>query len=172
MRFIEDAMTADIDFELPGSEAIYAFLKRKGRNEEAAAHRKRAADRYDEIEAAQQKERTFTKRDIFLPHDLPDLVVEPIVGSLRAEPQVKEAYLARRELPDQDGKTQLVLGIAPHFRGLILDADSASQKLLERIFERYEPPVVMMVIVLHGRHAFLRKRMAQVEGAAIYRKGR
>lgn len=170
VQLIEEAMAKDQDFVLPGCEAIHGFLSAKGRNEEAAAYLKRGMERYAVVEAAEREEQTFTKRDVLLPPDLSDEVLQAVRAVVSGHPEIAEAYLVRKQLRTEIGKPSYVLGLVPKFKGLIVDYDKASKELLQRVLQSGHLPIEMTVVILTAGYSFLTKRMRKINGALVYRK--
>jgi tetratricopeptide (TPR) repeat protein len=167
---LEEAMAQDQDLVVSSCRVIHEFLSAKGRNEEAAAYLKRGMERYAVIEAAEHERQTFTKRDVFLPHDLSDDVLESVRVTMSAHPEIVEAYVVRKQLRTETRRPSYVLGVVPKFKGLIVDYDKASKALLQRMLEPGDLSVPMTVIIMTGAYAFLAKRMRKVPGALVYRK--
>jgi hypothetical protein len=75
---IERAMKSDIDLIMPGCGAIYHFLTRQGRHDEARAYR----DRYMETQKLEAQDRasrsTITKTDALYEHRLDPATIEKI----------------------------------------------------------------------------------------------
>ena len=167
---LEEAMAQNPDLVLPSCDVIHEFLSAKGRNEEAAAYFKRALARHAMVEAAEHETRKFTKRDVFLPHDLSDEALEPVRAMLSAHAEIVEAYLVRKQLRTELGEPAYVLGLVPKLRGMTWS--TASQNALGQILEDADLPVGMIVVLLLGDNAFLIKPMRKIPGALVYRKQR
>ncbi|MFB3881736.1 MAG: M48 family metalloprotease [Armatimonadota bacterium] len=166
---VDEAMARDRDLVLPGCEAVYEFLRRKGRDEEAERYWDLAAERRQELELEERQKTTFTKRDRFLPHGAPQEVVASFRERCQADREVKEAYLVRKEIPSRPEAPIYVLGVVPKFRGHFYDPDKAGARLIERLFGEREPPITVFTIVIQGQQGYLRKKMSRIEGALIYK---
>ncbi len=176
MALLEEAMERDAELLLPGCEALYAFCRRRGRQAEAEAYMSRAVGAYDALAAVEREKTTFTKRDVYLPPDVPEEQVERLRELLRGLPEVREGYLVRKRVGDETEKEFHVLGVVPRFRGLLVDPNKAVAKLLDKIELPEDLPFELTALILYDCEAFtptsavLRRKMRKVEGALIYRK--
>jgi len=168
LELVEEAMNRDPDLVPSGCEIMCAFLRGKGRNLEAEGYRRRGAEEADRQAVAEREERRFSRREVFLPHDLPPDAVARLLGGLSTNPEVKEAYLVRRQLPSRPDRITYLLGVVPQFRGFVVSDARACQALLERIVNEMEVPESTMTAIVYGSLSGLGKRLRTVQGARIW----
>lgn len=112
IKYIETAMEIDPEVVVSGCKLIYAFFQRQGNFTEAKAYQERIEENFY---ADRQEWRKISPNDKFLPHNLPDAEIKQITEQISIYPQIKEAYLARKNIADFPEKHIYVLAIMRRF---------------------------------------------------------
>ena len=172
---IETAMDIDSEAIGPGSRTIAAWLRRRGRTDEAERYESRAAEA-DVIQGESAHERDSVYRaDTFLPHEVDAATLATLTAALAKQPRVKGAWLVRKTVKHMPERPLYVLGFDPGFdwRGSLraggLPIPKAEDDGYPQALANLLPlPGEAFVVPLHAENAWLRKKMKKVAGAKIY----
>jgi Zn-dependent protease with chaperone function len=162
IALVEQAVASDESLGDEGNRRIAEFFAARGRLVEANryATAARAAATRTALGASERRE--VSPVDRFGAHGLDQPVLDRIVASLARTPEIRAAFLVRKELRHSAG-TQLILAI---------DANGAPTSLRDRLLaERVIPEEGDSHIVMLWRgDASLRQALEAVRGAAIFRR--
>ncbi|HEU4594059.1 MAG TPA: M48 family metallopeptidase [Pyrinomonadaceae bacterium] len=166
---VERAMESDHEFVAPGCEAIYGFLRRHGRDEEAEIYRKRLFSHYDLLERAGQERAVFKDGDALIPHGL---TPEEVAG-LRAQVRryyrdIKRAYLARKQTEHLSDVPLYVLGIEIELSWYQSSSEEFDRELLNKLIANLEFKGETFIVILNNNFKKTKKALAKLEGALIY----
>ncbi len=172
VEHMERAMEADREFIAPGCEAIYGFLRRQGRDEEAEGYRKRLFRHYDLLENAGRERSVFKDGDALLPHDLTTEQVARLREQVRRYYRdIKRASLARKQTEHLSDVPLYVLGVEPESSWYSSSNEESEMELMRNILANVEFTGETFVVVLNRNFKKTKKAMAQLEGALIYGEG-
>ncbi|HEY0009649.1 MAG TPA: M48 family metallopeptidase, partial [Tepidisphaeraceae bacterium] len=118
---IEQAMQTEAGFVRPGCDLLYAHYTRTGQSEAARSIAERAMQASEADDQAQQERLTWPPALHLKPHDLSDELIQPLLDWLRQDPQVKTAYLVRREVTLRPDVPAYMLAIVPKIGFLSFD---------------------------------------------------
>jgi Zn-dependent protease with chaperone function len=164
---LERAVSADPGAVLPACERAFVFLTEQGRDEEAERYRARAEEHLKTLADADEERQSVSLEDEFLPHGLPDDVVERLRRLLRFYEEVGQAYVVRKRLRHLADQAPLyVVGIVQKRRLRRALKDNGPSSLAERLVHDIRLPSDFHVIV-PGRGSGLNEKLAAVDGAAI-----
>jgi len=165
---LERAMAAEPECVPAGCEMVYAFLRERGRADEAEAYRRRLFRHFDLVESAQDERNHFRDGDQLLPHGLAEEEVARLREQLRGYPELKAAYLARKAVEHFTNKPVYVLGVVTDTPWHKYRSDGADAELLQRLSARMEMPGESFFVVLDRRFSKTRKAMRATGGALVY----
>lgn len=112
IKLVEQAMAADEDAIASGCEALRDYCWRAGRKEEAQAWHDRFAERAQLLQAARAERETVYLTDKFDRHGLPDDAIGVLRERLKAIPNIRKVYLARKQVQHFPDRRCYVLGFA------------------------------------------------------------
>jgi hypothetical protein len=167
----------DIDPEAiaPGSRTIAAWLRRRGRTDEAERYETRASEaEVIQEESAHERDNVY-RTDTFLPHDVDAATLAPIKVALAKQPRVKAAWLVRKTVKHTPERSLYVFGFAEGFgwrdslqaSGLPI-AKAADDGYSQALANLLPLPGEALIVPLHVENAWVKKKMKKVAGAKIY----
>ena len=172
VTFLNRAMTLDYEATLPALGLIYEYHKRRG--DEAAAKAvyemgMSHADRQDE--AADERSTVGTAKTRYLEHGLDEATIADLARQLNAIPQIKEAYLVRKELALFSEKPLYVLGVTLTGYWKSVNAETDTINVLRQMQAGIDFSAGdSLYTVLHGQRGWLHPVLKKVPNALIYRR--
>ncbi len=169
---LEKAMELDPGFIIDACDRIHAYLMARGRENDALVYFDRGERRAELLERAKAERDSVSPKDTFVPHGLGADDLDAVTRQLERYPQLRRAYLVRKDVRLFPEFPQYVLGAAIRFPWYEYVSQRRLNNLHLRIAGELEFPFPAIVINLsrEGAGAF-RKKMRKVAGAAIYRRG-
>ncbi|HEX8101081.1 MAG TPA: M48 family metallopeptidase [Solirubrobacteraceae bacterium] len=167
LAHLDAAMERDPDAIIPACEAAIEFLLAHERKEEAERYLERGRERASLLEAAEKERGQVLPDDVLEVHDLPDEVVGRARLAAARQLQVGGAFLAGKavvHLEDELGRA--------HVMGLDLERGVSDQEradTVQRVADEIGLPS-LLVFPLDGDNRWLRKKLAKVPGAEVYRR--
>ena len=167
---VEKSMAQESDSIIPGCEIIYRFLKRQGREEEATRYRIRAVERIELLEQAEQEWNKFTPKDKLLPPALDEAALTSLREQLAHYPEVRAAYVVRKEIPGLPEKPRYILVIARHSPWYKPEAEDRPARLLRQLQAELTllPSMGIYVLSRQARDNSLEKAVRRVAGTELY----
>ena len=165
---VERAMEAEPDSAAQGCQMIQAYLRERGREEEAEKYRRRLLRHLDVLQSAGDERAAFRDGEEIAPHEMPAEQVERLRRQLAGLGDVAAAYLARKRLEHFPDKPLYVLGVETKKRWYRYRSASADSDLLHRLVTRLEIPGESFVVILDRNFSKTKKAMRQLEGALIF----
>lgn len=139
---------------------------------EAAEGERREALRLDQTVAAARKERAgFGLNDPMLPHGLTEAQLEPMVACLQKHPQIRRAFLVRKDTRIYPEHPALLLVVIQRPRFLALRSSTAGKELLKTLVGSCPFPLGSKGFVLVVSSGLPRQLRAR-QDSEIYRRGR
>jgi Zn-dependent protease with chaperone function len=173
---IESAIDIDPEALAPGSRIIAAWLRRRGRTEDAQRYEAQASDA-ELLQAAALKERESVRRkDSFLPHDVDQAALASLTAALAKDRRVAAAWLARKVLKHKPENPLLVLGVDTRsdwgspFRAIGIPVGKGRDAGFSQELANTLPLPGDAFVVPLRENAWLRKKMKKVPGATIFRR--
>jgi hypothetical protein len=161
-------MEADPEAVPAGCELIYAFLRERGREEEAERYRKRLFEHFDAAELAQEERSQYRDGDELLPHELTAEQVEGLRTQLRRFDRIENAYLARKRVEHFADKPLYVLAVETEARWYRSGTDEADAELLHTLSQRMEMPGESFFVILNNNFRKTKKTLRTMDNALIY----
>ena len=168
IQLLERASALDSALAQACGVQIVEYLRRHGRNADARSHiddLSRSAER-DEI--ARRERAQLRTSDTLLPHELPEEAVQAIVEKLRTFPEVRCAWLVRKQTQHYSHIPFYVLAVRRKNRWWKLETSRARQKLVEALCANVPCPGETLFVCLDGENKHFRSRFKKVPGAKIY----
>ncbi|HYZ78256.1 MAG TPA: M48 family metallopeptidase [Gaiellaceae bacterium] len=173
LRWLDEAIERDPDAVLPACEIAYRFLRERGREEEAARYRERAERQVEVLDAAAEERWGVSVDDELEPPDLPEEVLERIRRKVAWHEDVREAYLVRKRAAHlDDAHPFYVLALVPKggFRAAWREADDDYEPLEERVARDLGFTEEEFMIARMDWRSPIARRLAEIEGAKIFRR--
>jgi Zn-dependent protease with chaperone function len=165
VKWFEEAMRHDSSVVAPSLGILLEHYRDAGRDREADPIRERLLAHERAAQQAQRERLKVTRRDKFLPHDLPPAEVEKIRRIVARFPQVAAARLVRKQVTLFADQRSYVLAIDRHFGSL--EQGRAMQKhLLEGL--RSQVPLPCAVVVMGWTSFGLRRRVMKACPAPVF----
>ncbi|MFB2897955.1 M48 family metalloprotease [Aerosakkonemataceae cyanobacterium BLCC-F50] len=171
IEYLEKAMKKDPDCVMEACQIIYYFLLQQDQEAEAKVYQKRAEDHYELLLKAKQERSFVNNRDKFIPHNLPDQEITLIYQQLSRYPEIKQAYLVRKQVTYFPEKPFYILGITQQKAWYKWHTSDQDQQLLNKIISEVDFPGQAYVILLNdysGYNKQWEKIIGKIENACIY----
>ena len=168
VAFLERAMEADAETIPAGCQIIYAYLRERGRSEEAEKYRQRLFSHFDLLELAEGERGKYRDGDELLPHGLTDEEVEGVRAQLRQFGRIEAAYLARKRVEHFADKPVYVLAVETEGRWYKTNIDAADVELLQSLSQRMAMPGETFFVILNRNFPKTKKAIRALDGALIY----
>lgn len=157
------------ELDAAANQAVYEALRdyywRNGDRASADAwHQKLERERASQAKADGARSR-LTLRDKLQPHGLTAAQLAPIVATLH-EIGIYRAWLARREIPDQPQRPQLVLGFRAT-RPLRMHSARRAEELQRAILARIEFPYDVIVLAVDGDNVNFGRKLRRIKGSRL-----
>lgn len=172
IAFLDKAMELDAGCIIDACDRIHGFLMSRGREKEALVYYDRGERRAELLERAKSERDSVSPGDTFLPHELAREDLDAVTSQLARYPELRRAYLVRKDVKLFPQFPQYVLGAAIRFPWYEYMSQRRLNDLHLKIAGELEFPFPAIVINLsvEGAGAF-RKKMKKVPGAEICRRG-
>ncbi|WP_147455521.1 M48 family metalloprotease [Solilutibacter pythonis] len=159
---LHQAMRRDPACEGPALEALYGFHRQRGEDAELDAITRSLQRLSDRQHAARLQRGTISRRDDFMPHGLPEAVLDDLRATLAGANWVGRAWLVRKRIDDP--------GDVPHYVMLVRVRRLAmsGQGKLDRLVERIALPGTFLIMLPDGQRMVARK-LCKVAGDPVYR---
>ncbi len=155
VAFLETAMRGDSDWVGPALHMLLDYYREAGRDIEADPIQKRLDDYERALVHARTERLKVSRRDRFMPHGLEAKDLEKLRRILYRYPQIKAAYLVRKQVRTFTDKPSYVLAIQCRVR--VLEDSGADKFLTESL--RSQIPLPCAVVVLRWRSVTLQSRL-------------
>jgi tetratricopeptide (TPR) repeat protein len=162
LALLDRAMALDPEQVLPACALAIPFLAARGRTADADRYRLRARRRVQLLQAARAERADVDRTDRLTPHTLTAEQLAWLTANLATFPDLRAAYLARKEalyLPERPIHLLAILAdrtppdaLAPIFAPIKTEGDT------------------FLILPLDARRAWLKHALEQVPDAAIYRR--
>lgn len=149
-----------------GYALLIAFHERHGRAEEVERQRRLAWSHDDELAVAEAERAVVTNTDTLVAHALPTEEVRRVAEQLGTFSEVKEAYLARKDVRQFSDVPLYVLGIRldrPWYRS----QTAGSQALFQRIAAEVKVSGEWLVVALGPDTAGIAENLKRIPGARL-----
>lgn len=147
---------------------IVEYLRRHGRNTEARSHIDDLMAAGERDNVARRERAQLLTSDKLLPHELPAATVQGIVDKLRDLPEVRCAWLVRKQTRHYSHLPLYILGVRRKTRWWKLESSQAQQQLVDALCANMEFPGEMLVFCLDGENKRFRSKFKRVAGGEIY----
>jgi Zn-dependent protease with chaperone function len=147
---------------------IVEYLRRHGRNAEARSHIDDLAQAGQRDDLARRERAQLLTSDTLLPHELPAEAVQAIVEKLRTFPEVRCAWLLRKQTRHYAHVPLYVLGVRRKTGWWKLESSQAQQKLVNALCADLQFPGETLVLCLDGDNKKFRSRFKKTPGGEIY----
>jgi Zn-dependent protease with chaperone function len=169
VSYLEKAMELGPGVTGDASMRVSGFYFEQGKRELAETFRKRAAEHFKKEERLREQAVSFSAKDIFLPHELSEVVLKEIQAQLDKVRGLSEAFLVRKAL---EGSEQVyVLAVLAGYSW----NEGVSAKHLDPMFEDLREvnalPSPLVTLPLDVVHEDLLPKFKAVRGASIYKRG-
>lgn len=169
LAHLERAMAREPEGVLPACEAAYGFLRRHGREAEAAQYRARAEQSLETLAQAQAERDNLNRGDTFLEHGLAVEQVESLRTGLAPHEQIRKAYLARKQVVHFPDRPVWVLGLVLHKPFLPVD-DTKKQALVQQLTTDLTAPGETLILLLEDQFAWAEGALRKTPGALIFER--
>lgn len=168
IALLNNAMRQDPGAEQPACMLIVEYLQRHGRNEEARAHIDHLHDAGARDQAASKERGEVQTTDKLLPHGLNAQQVEELARQLQPYPEIRRAYLARKQTVHYQEIALYILAFERRTRWWQLQPGAAVQTLAARLGQEVAFPGETIIICVDGDNKAFRKKFRGVAGAELH----
>jgi Zn-dependent protease with chaperone function len=160
LEHLDAAIAAHPDAVIPGCQHAYGFLMRAGRAEQAEGYASRARRHHQMMEEARDERSELRLDGRYEHHGLGAAQLEPLLGFLRGQPEVKKVWLVRRQLVHFPDQPLFALGVRRRRGGLreLLSVAARKQLDLELQQKLREAPLPGEAFILVLNHRGRRER--------------
>jgi tetratricopeptide (TPR) repeat protein len=163
------AMQDDPQCTIAASFYAEQFCREQGRIEDADRYRNRAIELAELRDEADRERANVSPNDIFREHGVDSEVVLQLREHLRRYPNLKEAFLVRKEVRTFPDEHAFVLGIVPSGTWFRSSPNEADMQLLDQVAGNAPMPRGTYVVLLNSANRKLRKRIG-MPGASVFRR--
>jgi Zn-dependent protease with chaperone function/Tfp pilus assembly protein PilF len=165
VRWIEAAIEHDSEYALAGSSLLAAFWRSRGDGERARAYTQRIEQEVEVFTEAQRERAHLQVEDRLIEHGLAAEAVSALAGQLARYPEVKAAWLTRKEVRHRPDLPVYVLGIklGVHFR-----TQGFHQRYCQRLASELSFPGESFIVSLDVVPRRMARALKKVPGAEIY----
>lgn len=167
---LEKAAAFNGEFKTPALQCLKVFWERRRQSHEAEDCNRRLNEYADLIGMANEERQGVTTKDRFLPHDLPETALTPLLEDLGTHLGVREAYLVRKEVLRLPELPYFVLGIVPDAPWYLPRSADADGKLIAELAASVRMPGTGVLISLGGANKPFRKLLMAAAGTPVYAK--
>jgi Zn-dependent protease with chaperone function len=147
---------------------IVEYLRRHGRNAEARSHIDDLNQAGQRDDLARRERAQLLTSDKLLPHELPTETVQAIVEKLRTFPEVRCAWLVRKQTRYYSHLPLYVLAVRRKNYWWKLESSRTQQKLVDALCANLQCPGDTLFFCLDGENKQFRSRFKKVPGGEIY----
>ncbi|MDB5298895.1 MAG: hypothetical protein JWO87_558 [Phycisphaerales bacterium] len=160
----ETAMRHDSGYIAPSLYLLLEYYRESGRDQEADAIRVRLEAHERELALARKERLLVKRRDRFVPHGLSAEEAEKVRSIVHRYPQVRAAYLARKQVRLFSDKPSYVLAIRR--RGRLMEDRKSSKRLTDCLHSQMEIPCA--IAMLNKLPRGVRKRLIEACPAPLF----
>jgi Zn-dependent protease with chaperone function len=147
---------------------IVEYLRRHGRNADARSHIDDLTQASERDDLARRERSQLLTSDTLLPHELPAETVQAIVEKLRTFPEVRCAWLVRKQTRHYSHLPLYVVAVRRKTRWWKLESSQAPQLLVDALCADLQCPGDTLFFCLDGDNKKFRSRFKKVPGGEIY----
>lgn len=167
LDYLETAIHQQPHILLYGFEALYSGLKQQGRHEQAAVYLQQYRELYPLWQRSCQERDELTGKEVFQPHNLSPEMIEQVTWQLNQYPEVREAYLARRQVKYLPESPCYVLGIMWQLNRCDPIHSLRGGELVEVVSQSLCLSMEVRVVPFHDRHRQLYYSLRKVSGSKL-----
>ena len=147
---------------------IVEYLRRHGRNADARSHIDDLTKAGERDDLARRERAQLRTSDKLLPHELPAETVQAIVEKLRTFPEVRCAWLVRKQTRHYSHLPLYILAVRRKTGWWKLESSQAQQRLVDALCANLQCPGDTLFFCLDGENKQFRSRFKKVPGGEIY----
>jgi len=147
---------------------IVEYLRRHGRNADARSHIDDLTKADERDDLARRERSQLHTSDTLLPHELPAETVQSIVEKLRTFPEVRCAWLVRKQTRHYSHLPLYILAVRRKTGWWKFESSQAQQQLVDALCANLQCPGDTLFFCLDGDSKHFRSRFKKVPGGEIY----
>ncbi|HBC85572.1 MAG TPA: hypothetical protein DCZ94_01325 [Lentisphaeria bacterium] len=160
------AMQMHSDYALCSFEEIQGYLLKNGRDDDLAPYREKVKAFCDEAKKADAERQKLSRRDSFIPHDLPPEKVTKICDVISHLRRITRAYLVRKQVSHLADRPCYVLAL--ELRKNIFE-DELNNDFLQKELTRCLSYLAPVTVVLLPRWSWsMGKRFSKIRESLVY----
>jgi len=167
IELLKTAMRLDASAEQSACMLIVDYLQRHGRNEEARAHLDQLHSAGERDQAARKERGEVRVSDKLMPHGLSAEQVEVLTRQLQQFPELKRAYLVRKQTVHYQEHPLYILAFERNVPFWKFDSANAMQMLTHRLGQEVAYPGETIIICVDGENKAFRRKCRAVADAAL-----
>lgn len=167
---LEKSAAFNGDFKVPALRSLKVYWEQRRQYPEAEDCARRLNEYGDLLELANEERQGITTTDRFLPHHLTEQELAPLLEDLKARPEVREAYLVRKEVLRLPEFPYFILGIVPDAPWYLPRSADDDSKLINELAASIRMPGVGLLISLALANKPFRKPFQDASGSPVYLK--
>ncbi len=170
VELLRRVMLSDQDDAVPqAGELLAEHFRRTGDSERLQTLRRHLSEFDIQVQAARKERSSVTAADTFLPHDLSESELEPLLTLLASKSTVAQAWLAQKSLRHFTHRRLFVLCVESVRQGWTGSAERDAQ-LVRELIPAVRLPGQTLVIAATGSFARIAKRVKKVPESSSYRR--
>jgi len=166
--FIERALSHDESLVSDGCEVLLDHHRRHGREDRIRELLQRMDHHEAAIQASHVERSTVSAGDVFIPHEVDEKVIASIAPVLSTHPEVRAAYVARKQLRHFPAQRLFVVVLETSFQWA--GASDRDATLCGRLHEALALPGRTLVVTPRGFWKGVARKVMRVPGSEVYRK--
>jgi Zn-dependent protease with chaperone function len=165
---VERAIESDPSLGVGGMDLLHQYYRRRGEKEKLR-ELEALSDQYQGILGQARLERTTLKPgDVFLPHELKPGELAEAIQVLAAEPAIRRACLARKQVKYLTAQRLFVLRLDVKKTFWSSGRAAAIQRIVQNVVKSIQLPGATLVFVAEGNYAAPGRAVLEVPGSTIY----
>ena len=150
-------------------DLIVGYLRRHGRDAEAKPYIAQYHAASAVLDEAREERARVLTTDALLTHELDAEQVAAVVRQLAVFPELKIAYLARKQLRHFPESPLYVVGVAIKKPWWKFDAEAETDALVSRLAQQTEFPGEALIVPLSRKNRAFLKKFKSISSAVVYR---
>jgi len=171
LRDLERAVELDQTYKLAANQIAFAYLRSKGRLDEARLHANKIDEQNEILEKAQKERAAVFPEDKFEPHLLPAEFIDKVPSKIAGLDEITAIYAVRKIVEYFPEEPFHVLFIQIRKKGRLKNRKDGDPSVIFKIVrDRLDTGEIHYFVTLAGRFAGTKSYLDKIPAAKIYEK--